>query len=429
MESYDIIPSDEETSIRDVMTTASNDMTFSIIENPFRVSFEYCIITSLKKDEELESYRISTTFSYPKQDDETLESISRFCFPDSTIWKPSPPFVSENYCFVLTKETGVHQYGYCRRYMPPKSGGLRLPEVICMVSNIHAPVLYEQILKQIEESRKDSVEHTQTVIRTLHSGSTTCACPGQNGSFGENVANRSEEIFHLSRVIRSLSADNILYVFSKMLGEKRLIFTARCLSTLSTCISILVSLLYPFSWPHTYIPIMTEDMLGLCCAPTPYIVGILTAFRQKLRHPYMDKVTIVDLDNDYLDILGENGDTLLPRRYEKYISDALKDSGGADGGPRDYIIRHAFMRMFLETVGHYERYIIQLDSRLFFQKELFIKNVTSQSTREFLNWFSETQVFETFISDKLENGIPTKGLFYSYLAHRKKNQQSDCQLV
>jgi len=426
--SYDIVSSDVGTSSEDL--ASSDVMTSSNDEVPQEPHiFEYCIMTRLTKAEETGNYQISITYSYPKQDDETLDVVSRFCFPDVEIWRPLPPFVSENYCFVLTKETGIHHYGYCRRYMPTNPAGAtspRLPEVVCIVSRLQATLFYEQLLEDIEALRVESVGKAEGLVRDAYDNNTT-----QTLNFSMCLRRDDTEAIqnvNTSRIMMNLSTDNLLYIFSKILQERRLIFTSRCLNTLSSCMSILVSFLYPFTWPHSYIPIMPVEMLGLCYAPTPYIVGILTTYRPTLRQPFMDKVTIVDLDTNHLEMEDDNREDVLPWKCKEYIIAALMDNGGVDGGPRDFIIRHAFVRMFMDTVGHYRQCITQEDSRLMFQKELFLRQAPSSSVRDFLCWFTETQIFECFITDKLENGIPTTGMFHAYLP-QNTDRKSQCQIL
>lgn len=38
-----------------------------------------------------------------------------------------------------------------------------------------------------------------------------------------------------------------------------------------------VSLIYPFSWQHTFIPLLPPNLIDIVCAPTPYIVGLLSS--------------------------------------------------------------------------------------------------------------------------------------------------------
>src|ERR1700733_12626882 len=69
--------------------------------------------------------------------------------------------------------------------------------------------------------------------------------------------------------------DTIIKIFSSILYEQKIIFIGNELGPLTRLINTFISLLYPFSWPHTYIPILPALMLDIIQAPTPYIIGIL----------------------------------------------------------------------------------------------------------------------------------------------------------
>jgi hypothetical protein len=97
-------------------------------------------------------------------------------------------------------------------------------------------------------------------------------------------------------LIRFLSPSNILAVFTSLLVERRIIFVADNLSTLSSCVQAaaavrsffrppllipliarltvsLLQLLYPFSWQHIFIPVLPQSLLSFACAPMPYVIG------------------------------------------------------------------------------------------------------------------------------------------------------------
>lgn len=61
-------------------------------------------------------------------------------------------------------------------------------------------------------------------------------------------------------------------------------------STLSQCIHATAALLYPFSWAHTYIPVVPESLLGTVCCPTPFMVGVQMRFRQEVLDSPMEEV-------------------------------------------------------------------------------------------------------------------------------------------
>ena len=44
-----------------------------------------------------------------------------------------------------------------------------------------------------------------------------------------------------------------------------------------------------------------------------------------------------------------------------------------------------------------------------FQKEMFVRAVRSKSIRLFLEWFSETLIFDTFIDEKLSQSVSSDG--------------------
>ena len=71
--------------------------------------------------------------------------------------------------------------------------------------------------------------------------------------------------------------------------------------TLTKCLHALVTLLYPFSWQHTFIPILPSQLLEVTQSPTPFIVGLLIKDYCDLRPEELDStVLILDLDNDVL---------------------------------------------------------------------------------------------------------------------------------
>lgn len=49
-----------------------------------------------------------------------------------------------------------------------------------------------------------------------------------------------------------------------------------CFSKLSSCIEALQSILYPFCWPHTLIPILPQSLWEIVEAPTPFVCGVLS---------------------------------------------------------------------------------------------------------------------------------------------------------
>lgn len=62
-------------------------------------------------------------------------------------------------------------------------------------------------------------------------------------------------------------------------------------STLSSCMHAVVALLYPFSWQHTFIPVLPGSMLDIVCCPTPFLVGLLSSSLPKLKELPVEEVS------------------------------------------------------------------------------------------------------------------------------------------
>lgn len=52
------------------------------------------------------------------------------------------------------------------------------------------------------------------------------------------------------------------------------LFSLHC-SVLSRCGHAALALLYPFTWQHTFVPVLPASMLDISCSPTPFLIGVL----------------------------------------------------------------------------------------------------------------------------------------------------------
>ena len=61
-------------------------------------------------------------------------------------------------------------------------------------------------------------------------------------------------------------------------------------SVLSQCIHAVAALLYPFTWAHTYIPVVPECLIDTVCCPTPFMVGIQMRHLEQVLDQPMEEV-------------------------------------------------------------------------------------------------------------------------------------------
>jgi hypothetical protein len=79
---------------------------------------------------------------------------------------------------------------------------------------------------------------------------------------------------NISSLLKYFSIDRIIIIFRLMLFEKKILFIDDDYTRLSLVTDSFISLLYPFQWVHTYIPIMSDQMLKYLETFLPFLNGI-----------------------------------------------------------------------------------------------------------------------------------------------------------
>ena len=226
-------------------------------------------------------------------------------------------------------------------------------------------------------------------------------------------------------------------MFASLLMERRVILCSSHLSVLTQTVHALVAMLYPFNWQHVYIPLLPAEMLDVVCAPMPYVLGVLSAFVPDVLKMDIEDVLIVNLDKKL--VVRSYGDesTIIPKKLQRALKTAINmckiDSEAST--LQWLMVSEAFLRMFIELVGHFGNHVrTQQDGNKIFQKEGFILELVSRDTRQFLEWFTETQMFEVFISSHLDGtvfgselGGASYDLFMKRLAEHRENKENSRQ--
>ncbi|KAM4630811.1 DENN domain-containing protein 2B isoform 1-T4 [Polymixia lowei] len=413
-----------------------------LIEWQERELFEYFVVISLKKKPSKNSYSPEVTYQFPKLErptkqmreaEQRLKAIPQFCFPDAKDWSPVSEYSSETFSFMLTGEDGSRRFGYCRRLLPSGKGP-RLPEVYCVISRLGCFDLFSKILDEVERRRGISAALVYPFMRSLMES--PFPAPGKTIKVKTFLPGAGNEVIELRRPMDSrlehvdfdslfscLSVRQVTRVFASLLLERRVIFVADKLSTLSSCIHAVVALLYPFSWQHTFIPVLPASMVDIVCCPTPFLVGLLSSSLPKLKDLPVEEALMVDLGTDRFIRQMDDEASLLPRKLQSALEQALEQRNDIINQDSDSesdeecnslnsLVSEAFIRFFLETIGHYSLFLTQNErGERIFQREAFRKSVVSKSIRRFLGVFMESQMFAGFIQDRELRKCRAKGLF------------------
>ncbi|XP_021014516.1 DENN domain-containing protein 2C [Mus caroli] len=369
-------------------------------------------------------------YKQSKDTEERLKVIPRFCFPDSEDSAPALELKSETFSFVLTGEDGSRWFGYCKKLLP-EGRGKRLPEVYCMVSRLGCFNLFSKILDEVEKRREMSPALVYPFMRSVMEA--PFPAPGRTITVKSYLPGAGDESIELCRPLDSrlehvdfeclfkcLSVRHLIRVCASLLLERRVIFVANSLSTLSKCGHAVVATLYPFTWQHTYIPVLPVSMIDIVCSPTPFFIGILSCSLPHLQDLPIEEVLIVDLCEDRFLQEVSDEDEILPPKLQAALVQILEDRDEVLAQEQQFsqevtlssLVSEAFVRFFVELVGHYSlnMTVTERGERVF-QREPFRKSHTSRSVRHFLDLFMETQMFAGFVQDRELRQSGVKGLF------------------
>ncbi|XP_077676214.1 DENN domain-containing protein 2B isoform X4 [Eretmochelys imbricata] len=321
-----------------------------------------------------------------------------------------------------------------RRIPKPSGKGPRLPEVYCVISRLGCFDLFSKILDEVERRRGISAALVYPFMRSLMES--PFPAPGKTIKVKTFLPGAGNEVIELRRpmdsrlehvdfecLFKCLSVRQIIRIFASLLLERRVIFIADKLNTLSSCSHAVVALLYPFSWQHTFIPVLPSSMIDIVCCPTPFLVGLLSSSLPKLKELPVEEALMVNLGSDRFIRQMDDEDTLLPRKLQAALEQALErknelinqdsDSDSDDEcNTLNGLVSEVFIRFFVETIGHYSLFLTQNEKgERVFQRDAFRKSVASKSIRRFLEVFMESQMFAGFIQDRELRKCRAKGLF------------------
>ncbi|XP_037628985.1 DENN domain-containing protein 2D-like isoform X1 [Sebastes umbrosus] len=411
--------------------------------------FEYLVVVSLMKTKDGSSYEPQITYQFPKRDgmarsqkedeEKTLKALTLFCFPEGINWAPLTEYHSETFSFVLTEVDGSRRNGYCRRLLPGGKGA-RPPEAYCIISSLACFGLFSKIFDEVEKRRQISMAMIYPFMQKLRES--PFPAPGNTVEIKSFIPGSGTEIISLTRPLDSwlehvnfntlfgcLTDEEVLLVFAAAVLERRIVFIADELGTLSQVIHAVAALLYPFTWQHTLISIVPEILIDVVMAPTPYLLGV----QKRLLDLVDDQgdLLVVDLSEDKKEtFIGSVGDesSILPPKLQTEILEALSNRQKASTVEEmNRVVSEAFLHFFVRTVGHYSSYVKYSNAggQGVFEKRRFYKAIDSKTTRHYVKKFIQTQMFDLFIQDvEQQQPGPQQGIFHrKVLEYQEKKKR------
>ncbi|KAG5274602.1 hypothetical protein AALO_G00138090 [Alosa alosa] len=412
--------------------------------------FEYLVVVSLKKKRGQDGYEPQITYQFPKRDtmgqsqredeEKSLKAITLFCFPEGVNWAPLTEYTSETFSFVLTEIDGSRRNGYCRRLLPTGKGA-RPPEAYCIISRVACFGLFSKIFDEVEKRRQKSMAMIYPFMQSLREA--PFPAPGNTVKIKSFIPESGTEIISLTRPTDSwlehvdfrtlfccLRDEEVLQVFAATVLERRIIFIADELSTLSQVIHAVAALLYPFTWQHTFISIVPQVLIDVVMAPTPYLLGV-TSNMLDLVIDQSDDLLIVNLSDGaqerFITRLGDE-DTIIPPKLQEELLQALSiRQPNSTAEELNRVISEAFLSFFVTTVGHFASHVRRGGSAAqpgLFNKKSFCKATEPKANRHFVKHFVETQMFDIFMQE-VEKHPNREGFFHKKVAEYEQKRKSE----
>lgn len=146
----------------------------------------------------------------------------------------------------------------------------------------------------------------------------------------------------VASLLLSLGGESLLRLIHLLLLERSVMLIGEDGGKVSACACALVSLLKPFTWAGTFVPLLPDDMTEFVMSPVPFVVGMVKANaagdnllgKESVKLAVADGLTLVDLDKSSARVACEDElEQILPVASELVISlGALHCRLGATSG-------------------------------------------------------------------------------------------------
>lgn len=296
-----------------------------------------------------------------------------------------------------------------------------------------------QIFDEVEKRRQISMAMIYPFMQSLREA--PFPAPGNTVKIKSFIPESGTEVISLTRpldswlehvdfrtLFRCLTDEEVLRVFASTVLERRIIFMADELSTLSQVLHAVAALLYPFTWQHTFISIVPSVLIDVVMAPTPYLLGVQ---KNKL-DDIIDQsdMLIVDLtegaENTFITCIGDES-TILPEKLQEELLQALccrKDNSTSE--ELNKVVSEAFLSFFVKTVGHFPSHVKRRSGVQpgVFQINSFCKASEPKASRQFVKRFIQTQMFDLFIQE-VERQPTQEGFFHQKIAEYQQSKKKE----
>ena len=255
-------------------------------------------------------------------------------------------------------------------------------------------------------------------------------------------------------LLEKLPVDLIVLIFKLLIFEQKILLVGNNYDNIAQISFNFISLLYPLKWSHTYISIMSEQMLKYLESFLPFFNGLHYSLyknenTQNILNNATENIFIININqktiviNKYPNIKGNKANFKkiseilpnLPKNIENKLNLGLgvlksyyekkkltKDLQEINNVLSINIkIKQVFIQTFIEILYDYENYLSIIDKCPIFNINGLLEN-RPKTESVFYKEFTQTQLFQLFIQNNYKN----KDTFFinmmnEYLKLKEKN--------
>uniref|UniRef100_A0A0R3PRU5 UDENN domain-containing protein n=1 Tax=Angiostrongylus costaricensis TaxID=334426 RepID=A0A0R3PRU5_ANGCS len=368
---------------------------------------------------------ILTKYPEDYSDDAALKSVRQFSFPCGL--KETDSEAVQLFSFVLTDSRSQYTFGFCR--FTPRNN-----TCICVLSGFSWPGVFYKVLNHISLIMNSGTQGDLDAIltRIYHTDipniGDTLKFECHNGMHVSTFQVKIPDVTKLPTLredrfmlefYNAVSTRQMLAIYASLLKERRIIFTGRKLSQLSSCIYAASTLLYPMFWQSVFIPVLPESLREMVMAPMPFLIGVPKQVMELNVLKDLGEVVIVDLEDKTLQS-AHNDVADMPNEVVMYLKNQLKNSTDMDDS-----ISRSFLRANVLLFGGYRMGFSTGVSQIFHTSQKFVREQrpTLQPFLSSLIGADGVQYLERFIEERtrfLNSGLPISDEFEVEIANMDK---------
>ena len=219
----------------------------------------------------------------------------------------------------------------------------------------------------------------------------------------------------------------VVKIITCFLTQQRMVFISSTYALLTLVIETIFTYMDPITWRLTYVPVLPNSLGDLMEAPGPFIMGVHSSLRQKVRQireqPETPSIVIVEIDKGVIDIDEHTSIIDLPDSVSRPLLGSLRKAASSyqvkmATAPTKFSyedimeekekmmentktkIKEAFLDMMVTLFGDVYNHM-RVGER-FFEKNAFLQSRLDYE-RSFFIEVTSTDAFERFVEERMEN--------------------------